>query len=236
MASLLDGVNEVLQRVHQIDTNGSLTTLTNEGKQTQIDLAVQVWNEQIDQLFTDTSTPHPNQLAENTITLATSDRDYALESDLIRIHWPLLDETNGRYITEYPGGYMALAIGQPIPSNETGLPTRGAIRPTDGELYLDRIPTANENGFVYKYRYDKDTSLSLAADTMPFNDAVFRSLVPAVAEIWKLYRMGKESFSNGSYRQSMGRAARILTETQPIDSWAPRGMRLNSTLDPFHDG
>jgi len=232
---LLDGVNEVLQRVHILDISGSLATLTDEGKQTSIDLAIQVWNEQIDELFSTVGIPHPNQFAENTITLSTSDRDYALQTDVTRLLFPLLDETNGRYIVEYPGGYWGLVRDQPIPSNFTGLPVAGAIRPTDGELYLDRLPTSDENGLVYKYLYEKDTALSGASDTMPFTDATFRALVPAVAEMWKLYRQGKEAFSQGSYRQSIGRAARLVTQRTPNTSWTPRhvGRFDDNPMDPL---
>src|SRR5690606_17922535 len=101
---------------------------------------------------------------EGTITLVANDREYALADGLVQLHWPLLDETNGQYITPYPGGFMQMKIDQPYPDNETGLPMFGAINPQNGELYLDKLPTANEAGRVYTYWYDKDISLSAAAD------------------------------------------------------------------------
>ena len=216
--TLLESVNEVLKKVKVIAGDaGELTTLTDSGRQVYIDNAVQAWNEAVDQLYSVSNIPLPNELAESTITLATSDRDYALDAALVQLRWPLIDETNGRVIEEYPGGYKSMVDSQLIPSNHTGIPYYGAIRPTDGELYLDAIPTSDENGLVYKYRYDKDTVMSIAADTVPFKDAVFRAMVPAVAELWK--RNQNQSFDNDIYTLSIGRAGRLMTSVQRRDSY-----------------
>lgn len=233
MASLLDGTNAVLKRTGKIDVEGELTSLTVEAKQVWIDLTIQLWNETIDHLYSKLGEPRPNILAQNSITLATSDRDYGLETDLVRMHFPLLDETNGRYIVEYPGGFQAIINDQPHPANFTGLPIAGAIRPTDGQLYLDRIPTANENGLEYQYWYEKDASLAAAADTMPFTDAVFRALVPAVAQLFRLEQQGREAYTQAIYRASMGRAARLVRTTPPRDSWTPRDVPQDNT-DPLN--
>jgi hypothetical protein len=232
--SLLNGVNEVLKRVHIIQgDSGELTTLTDSARQIYIDLAVQVWNEQIDEIYAKTSIALPNSLVEATITLVTSDRDYALAADLVQLRYPLLDRTNGQYITEYPGGYETMAADQNFPNNYTGLPTSAAIRPTDGELYMNNIPTANENGNIYTYLYDKDTVLSIAADTVPFKDAVFRAMVPAVAESWKKAR--RQRFSQTNYNNAMARAATLLSQNQLRNKYIPTKINFSST-DPFHDG
>ena len=224
--TLLNGVNEVLKKAKLIQgDSGSLSTLTDSPRQVWVDNAVQAWNETIEELFSVTGKPMPSELAESTITLVTNDRDYALASDLVSLHWPLLDETYGQYIEE--SEYLRLVASQPIPADFTGLPLYGAIRPTDGQLYLDRIPTASENGLVYKYRYDKDISLSTAAATFPFSDTVFRSLVPAVTEIFNLYH--RREFSEAVYTVSMGRAARLLTQTPARTSYLPEKVR--SSLD-----
>ncbi len=228
--TLLDCVNEVLKRVKVINSNGLLTSLTSVAKQPYVDIAVQVWNETIDQLYRDIKEPRPNILAEDTITLVTDDRDYALPVDLTLLHFPLLDETNGQYIIKYPGGYLSLVNNQSIPSNYTGLPELGAIRPTDGRLYLDRIPTVNENGLIYKYRYSKDTELLVATDTVPFSDVIFRALVPAVAEKWKLEN--KREFNGGVFKRSIGTAAGYLRTTPQNHSWLPQ-YGGNSVTDPY---
>ena len=230
--SLLQGVNEVLKKAKLIQgDSGSLTSLTDSPRQLWVDTVVQSWNEVIDELYSTTDTPKPQQLSSNTITLATNDRSYALQSDLITIYFPLIDETNGQYIYEYSGGYLALINSQPVPADYTGLPIYGIIDPTNGELYLDRIPTATENGLVYKYRYNKDFSLDAAADTFPFTDAVFRALVPAVTEIFNYYH--KKEFSETVFNLSMGRAARLVTGIPMRKGYLPSRTRDAGIMNPF---
>jgi len=220
MKTLLQGVNELLKLAKLIQgDSGLLTSLTDSPRQVWVDNAVQAWNVVVEELYSTTSVPQPKELAENTITLVTDTRAYQLQSDLVLLHWPFLDETNGQYIEEAPGGYLKLVESQPVPADFTGLPLYGAIRPTDSFLYLDRIPTASENGLIYKYRYDKDVSLSLAADVFPFSDTVFRALVPAATELFNLYH--RREMSDAVYRVSMGRAARNLTQTPQRTSWLP---------------
>ena len=205
--TLLNGVNEVLKRVHAISgTDGEFVTLTDSARQPWIDLAVQLWNETIERFYVVSSVPKPNELAEATLTLVTGTQAYSFEADFVQLRWPLINQTTGDTIEEYPGGYWQLFQDQTIPGNYTGKPQMGAIRPTDTKLYLDRIPTAAENGAAYTYYYDKNLSLSAAADTMPFNDVVFRALVPAVAELWN--RSRKRSFDEGAFNRAIGTAAR----------------------------
>ena len=229
--TLLNGVNELLKRVRLIQgDSGILASLTDSPRQVYIDTAVQVWNELIEEVYSKANIPLPQELGENTITLATDDRDYALQTDVVQLYFPLLDETNGRYIDEYPGGYIDMVRDQTIPANYTGLPNYAAIRPTDSELYLDNIPTSAENGDVYKYRYDKDISLSAAADTFPFIDAVFRALVPAAVELWR--KSHQNSFDADGYKKSVGTAARLMTQKQQRGSWLPTKGVTNMT-DPY---
>lgn len=231
--TLLNGVNEVLERLGIIQGDTAvLTSLTDSSRQMVINFTVDAWNEAIDALYAMSATPKPNELAENTITLATSDRDYALQTDVNQLYFPLLDETNGRYIEEYKKGYFHLVSSQSVPANYTGLPTYACIRPTDGQLYLDSIPTSNENGLVYKYRYDKELVLSAYTDTVPFKDVVFRQMVRAVAEI--VNRELNKTFSEAIYNTAMATASRYLIQKQQNTSYLPDKVYVNST-DPYEN-
>lgn len=235
--TLLNGVNEVLKRVGEIQGDASaLSSLTDSPRQAYIDLAVQVWNELIDEAYNAADQPLPSILAEATITLATGDRDYALNSAVSRLYWPLLNETTGQNIEEYPGGYMAMVAEQITPASYTGLAQFAAIRPTDGQLYLDRIPTADENGAVYKYRYEKDGVLSAASDTMPFSDKVFRAMVPAVAEMWR--RRRERDFDEALAAGSMARAISLMTMVPRRTSYARQrwsGVTVADWQHPYPD-
>lgn len=231
MATLLQGVNEVLKRVSIIAGDvGELASLVDSPRQVFIDTAVQAWNEVIDRLYSQTGQPLPKVLKETTITLADGVRNYALPADLTRVYFPLIDETNGFTIEEYPGGYLGLVADQPIPSQRVGRPLHAVVRPTDMNLYMDATPTSEEAGSVYTLRYDGDVSLSSASDTFPFSDAVFRALVPAVAEIWRRNR--NKAFSESILVQSLGTASQFLSAQPQRSSWIAFGGRGRG-FDPF---
>ncbi len=217
MATLLQGVNAVGKRARFLDNATELSSLTDTPKQLYIDQSIQVWNEAIVDLFDAVPESKPEELATANLTLVTSDRDYALASDVVKLIWPLHDTTNGRFIYEWRDGYVNLEQMQLNPASQNGLPLYAAIRPTDGELYLDRIPSADENGLVYVYYYDKDILMSVAADTFPFNDTVYNMLIPAVSEKLKLEKDNK--IVGELWQKQMGLAARHLSQMQRRDRW-----------------
>lgn len=236
--TLLNGVNDVLMRMGSIKSNsGALDSLVDSQRQVQIDLAVQIWNEVIIDLYDSCDDSMPNEMAEGTITLAASDRDYTLPTNLTSIRWPLKNVTNGDFIYEYSGGYEQLFKDQSIPASYTGKPQAGVIRPSDGQLYLDRIPTAAENGVVYTYLYDKSLIVSLATDIFAFNDDVYFTLLQAVVEKIKMERSeqsdARYSVSQRKYEKSVGKAAAKIRLQQPRKSWGVNRINSVNSYDPY---
>lgn len=230
--TLLDGVNQVLTKAGVLDSDaGFLTSLTSSGKQTFIDLAVQVLNETVDDLYSTLQKPKPNQLAEGTITLLEGDRDYELADDLVALftEFALISETDTHviFILE-DDGYRQLILSD-LEQDDIGLPSVAAIRPSDGQLFMDRAPRAEDDGRVYRYRYAKELELVQATDVFPFGNTVFRAIIPVASELWKRER--HQEFSQSLVNTSLGRAARLITKTPPRDSWRP-GTNRNVT-DPF---
>lgn len=218
--TLLNGVNEVLKRTGILSgSTGELASLTDSARQNYIDVAVQVLNEVVEEIYETADVPLPNEQAEGTITLVTGTKNYALASDLVQLRWPLIDKTNNQYITPFPGGYNSILTFDPE-QDDTGLPHWGAISPVDGTLELDRAPTANENGRVYTYQYDKDISMAAAADAFPCPDVVFRQIVPAAAQLFNRDR--QRDFDREVFNVSIGRAARYLTKSQRPKTWSRR--------------
>lgn len=218
--TLLNCVNEILRRTAIIAGDaGLLTSLTDSARQVSIDQAVQVVNEGIDELYTTAEVAHPNEQAESTVTLLNATRAYTLATDMIQLRWPFIDKTNTQFIYHYPGGYNAMLLSDPE-QDDTGLPHYATIRPTDGKLYLDCAPTTVEAGRVYTYQYDKSLELTVAASMVPFNDTVFRAMVPAWVQLFKRER--RNEFDNDLYRLSVGRASRLLMQRQMRSSWNPR--------------
>lgn len=226
MATLLDGVNEVLKRTNFITSGAEFTSLTDPSRQVYIDVAVQVWREAVEELYSLQERAVPTELREDTITLVAGVRNYALATDLIQMRFPLLDETNHHFIFKWGGDYHSLVNAQPDPTAFRGLPNFATIDPRGGAnantLFLDREPTTDGGGAgrVYKYRYDGALSLSAAADTFPFKDIVFRALVPAVAQFWN--REQRRDFDAGLAQLHLGRAARLVTLEQPTEDWMNR--------------
>lgn len=217
MSTLLDAVNRTLKRAKVLDENQTLTSISESSKQGWIDVAIQVINETILELYDMASLPKPNGLGEATITLATADRDYALNASLTKLFWPFIDETNGATIYEWRGGYLDLVESQLQPANFTGLALWACIRPTDGQLYLDRIPTSAENGKIYKYRYETSILLAAATDTLPFNDSVLTAVTPAFTEKWRSEIQNQ--FNAGMWGHHMAMAVRYLTKSPQSGSW-----------------
>lgn len=218
--TLGDAINEILKKASfTAGDAGAVTSLTDSPRQVAIDCAVQATNEGIDELYTTTGTPMPSEQAESTVVLVTNTRAYSLATDLLQIRWPLIDKTNTQFIEEYAGGYNSLLLLDPTQTN-TGLPHWGAIRPTDGKLHLDTAPTSVENGKTYTYQYDKNLALTLFTSNVPFNDAVFRAMVPVWYEFWK--RNMRQSFDAEIVKLNLGRASRLVTEVQPRENWSNR--------------
>lgn len=220
--TLLDAVNETLKRTGVITGGGNeLVSLSSTARQRDIDVAIQVINEGIDELYSLISKARPNQQTESTFTLVVNTRSYTLQTDLVRLRWPLIDKTNNQFIYEYPKGYNAMLMLDPE-QDDTGLPYYGAISPVDGALHLDHDPTSLEAGRIYTYQYDKDTGMSAAADTVPFNDTTFRAMVAVWGNLWKRDRRGQEEFDTGLYQLNLGRAARAIRQRPPRTSHNPR--------------
>lgn len=218
--TLLDGVNEVLKRANVIAGDAAaLTTLVDSARQHPIDVTIQVINEGIDDLYSYGGQSKPNEQSEGTITLANGTREYDLAADLIVLHYPMIDKTNTQYLVQYGGGYEGLLELDPE-QNDTGLPYYTAISPVNGKLHMDRAPTTVEAGRVYTYQYEKDLVLTAATDPVPFNNAVFRSMVAVWMQLFK--REMRNEFDGDLYKQAVGRASRFLSELEPRESWSPR--------------
>lgn len=231
--TLLNGVNEVLKKAKVLDADaGLLTSLTDSAKQMFIDSAVQAINEAMDVLFSVTQISKPLQLKEATITFVTGTKAYQLAADLVmlRREYHLIDQTNNHQIEIMDeNGYWQIVRGD-FEQDDTGLPSLAAIRPTDGYLVFERTPTSAENGRIYKYRYDKELELVDFDDTFPFNNTVFRALIPAATELWKLHH--QQEFVTALYNNGIARAARALRQLPARTSWAaPRS--TGTVTDPF---
>lgn len=235
--TLLQGVNDVLKRIGALKGNsGELASLVDSQRQIKIDLAVNCWNETLIELYELSEISMPNEVATTTITLALNDRDYALPSDLVYIKWPIRNTSNGYLIAEYPGGWDQMQNDQLQPSTFTGRPFYGTIRPTDGQLYLDRLPQSADVGLAYTLSYDKSLIKSLASDTFPCNDDTYTMLVPAVAEKIKMesdeQSEARYAVSLKKYNKYLAVAAGMISLNKSRNTWLPQSY---SSCDPMEE-
>ena len=216
--TLLQTVNEILEKVGEFHGDASkLTTLTSTARQRSIDIAIQVINEGIDELYSICEMQTPNIQAESTIMLVSGQRSgYTLASDMTRLLWPFIDRTNTQYLFEFPQGYRGL-LQWDIQQDDTGQPHFAAISPEDNTLLLDRAPDANVAGRTYYYQYEKDVSLGVAADQVPFKDVVWRAMIPVWAQLWR--RELQKEYDPAIMNLHLGRAARFLSQAVPRNNY-----------------
>lgn len=219
--SFLTAVNDALKRVGEIaGAAGALTTFTDSQRQHKIDVMIQAWNDVLHEALS--TGEYSTEIAEGSITLATSTREYAVESDFIAMSDGLMvNETDGYDLPEYPGGFEQMRRDQLQPGNYDGQPHYWAINPVTGEFRMDREPTANENGDVYKYLYNKRVALSAIADTFPVNDTAVDAMTPAVVEIYS--RHLKKSFDRDIFQASLARAVRHMRQEPPREKYGRQG-------------
>ena len=231
MATLLEGVNVVLGKVGALN-NGELTTLTDSSIQRWINVAVDAWNDVIDDLYELTPRVRPNAIKSSTITLVQGQREYALHSNLVKIRteYHLIDETNNDIIEFQPDAHQAFTFSD-IEVDDVGNPHLATLNPENGRLLLDKDPAADDAGKVYKYRYEKDLELTDATDEFPFANAVYRALRDATTEKWK-FEIRNEG-NQEVYDRALARAAAKLTKMPKRMHWGYKHVRPR-VMDPFH--
>ena len=231
----LQFVNSVLRRTRVIQGDaGELATstvtstatglvatdaFTDSGRQTQIDLAIQVSQEAMHHLYS--FGLMGNEAASATLTLADGTREYSMPSDFERFAGESREvrvfrgATTNLILTEYPGGYSQMLVDQPNATDYAGDPNHWAISPVDStKVRIDREPTSDQDGDVYNALYEKRLALTstMATETLPFSDTVADALVPVVAEGWN--RIHKKEFDAGLFRSSVILAVETVTRNQ----------------------
>ena len=191
---------------------------TDSGRQTEIDLMLQVSNEAFHEVFG--LGLFPNEAASATIALVDGQREYEMPSDFERFAGRNYHDrvfrgaTTGLLISEYRGGYARMLRDQPIATDYTGLPDHWALSPVNGSVRFDREPTSEEDGWTYNVLYEKRLSYTstMATESLPFSDTVADALVPVVAEGWNA--AFKNEFNTGLFQTSIARAVDHLTRSQ----------------------
>lgn len=213
--TLLQAVNKVLRRVGEISSvSPDLASLTDSARQVQIDKAVALWQECLEYLqgFADL----PQDVGSGTVTLVTGTREYAAASGFqgfvgdARGNVFLVCADPVYSIQEYPGGYVQMFVDQPDPDMFDGQPSAFAYNPVTEMIRLDRTPTAEENGQILSYLFDKALSVAAGSDVIPLPDAAVVMLSSTVAEVYRLDTKGRLTGPN-VWRTGLSEAIRIAS-------------------------
>lgn len=221
--TLLNGTNKVLARVGVIQgVAGNLTTLTDSGRQIDIDVAVMMWSEVL-QDFAQQTDAVPGLMDSGTITLANGAKEYAPPTGTVSgktielVKWITLP-VRRLPLYEYPGGFTKMTFDQPDPTIFQGLPVNWVISAITGWIRFDFTPTANEAGVTGTVFGVPRVALTLAGDLFPVSDTVVDQLVPAVAMKWSKERK-KGDFDREEYYQALSDAMRWAQKATPQSKW-----------------
>lgn len=223
--NLITLVNDVLRNVGFITgESGELTSLTDAARQVEIDIAKNIINTCITEVYSLANTPFPIEMAVSNISLVEGQREYELPSGLVQIRYPIIFEEDQHAVLEYCGGFEEMRKDQLNPANYTGQPQHACINPTTGMLRFDYIPTSEENEDVYKLYYDKEMLLNVAEDTVSFSDTAANHLVEVATIDWKFKRRPTiEStliVQNKRHRDKhMALAVKYISQVQTKTSW-----------------
>ena len=239
MTVFLTAINDTLKRVGVIagDTQNLVTstvTSTSTGLtatealqsqsaiQHQVDIMVQLWREGINELFI--SGELAREAATGSIVLVANQREYALATDFEYFFDPpcLRSATEQDVIYQYPGGYHQMLIDQPVASDWIGNPRAFAMSPATDTLRIDTHPATGDAGDTWYYLYSKLITFTstMATTALPFNDGVYISLMPAIAQWWE--RSMKNDFDPDQFSVSLSRAVRTARRMPPVSKYGRR--------------
>lgn len=232
--TLLNGVNEVLKKAGLIDSDvGVLTSLSDSGRQSYIDTAVQALNECVDQLYAEAQMSKPNVLTTSLIVMNAGTQSNGAQTNVVRYRpeFHLVDRTNSHIIffDMSEDAYAKLILAD-LEQDDTGLPSYAVVSPINGDIVWNITPSAEYHNRQYRYYYDKELELTAASDTFPFKDIVFRMLVNAAYE--RFTYMDRKEFNVGFYNYHMSLAAKYLRQVPPRQSWNKSTTGVNPT-DPM---
>lgn len=171
MSTFLDVVNGILAVDGIIfGDDDAITSFSSTQHVASIRLAKQAVHQELAALVSDELLPYEQASA----VLTVSTRLVALASDFVRFQdeMPWLMESdvggtaNGNWIAEYPGGETRLRKVDIRYRENTGKPTYwywpGG---TTKQLAFYNVP---DSTYYYRYDYEKDVSVSVEADVLPF--------------------------------------------------------------------
>lgn len=224
--TFLGAVNRVLRASGILrGDDDTITTFSDTQHNAALNLAIVAIQSELGELVSDRVIPY--ERASGTLNIVSGTRAYALESDFVRMYGDnpfFYDATNNTQIFEWPGGFDNLRHAILTYATDPGYPNWWyEEEATTKRVAFFQVP--NEN-LTLAYDYEKDVSVSVAADTMPFHsDTEANAFVDMVVPHFKLLLTRQ---STGGLREDQGyllAKARLANLMKPRNPYKRYGAR-----------
>ena len=224
--NFLTGLNRLLRTVQIISgDDDDITTFDDTQHAADIELAQIAIQDELASLVADKFIDYEKATA--TITLATSTRTYALESDFIRFygtHPSFYDSTDNTRIYEYIGGEDVLRDQDYQYKTTEGNPWAWYWDSTTSKkvaFYL--VPDSTYNSRSLSYDYEKSVNVTSATDTLPFhNDEAAQAFISCASRRFKLMDesiLVEKLEDDAVYTNAKGRLLSFLSHRNPSQQY-----------------
>ena len=229
MATFIDGVNRLLRNATIIrGDDDAITTFSDTQHSADIQLAQIAIQSELTELVSDQLLPY--EKTSSTITLLTSTRAYALQSDFIRFygkHPSFYDSTDKRRIYAYKGGDDRLRDIDYDYKTTTGTPSYWYWEDaTTKQVAFYNVPDSNYNNRSLSYDYEKSVMVSNSSDTLPFhNNEEYYTFIDSAHRRFEFLRArthAVELLRDPTYTNARSRLANLLRPFNPNTSYGKR--------------
>lgn len=224
--TFLGAVNRVLRASGILrGDDDTITTFSDTQHNAALNLAIIAVQSELGEMVSDRVIPY--ERASGTINTVAGTRAYALAADFVRLygqHPFFYDATNNTQIYEWPGGFDNLRHTIYTYATDAGYPSWWyGEETTTKQVAFYQVP--NE-ALTLTYDYEKDVSVTVAADTMPFHsDMEANAFVDMVVPHFKLLLTRQSTAGlreDQSYVVAKARLANMMKPRNPYKRYGAR--------------
>ena len=222
----LTGVNRLLRRNNVIKgDDDNITAFSENQHAAKIELAQIAIQDELSDLVSDRLIPY--EKTEGTITTVEDQRTYTLAADFIRFFGEkpyFYYSTDNQQIFEYPGGEDHLRLAIPNYKELTGNPIDWYVdNTTTKKIGLYQTPDSTHAGRAYTYEYERDISVSVENDTLPFHSEIeAQSFIATAARRYFFIELGQGDIdldNDPVYKKAKSRLLSLMRFTNPKKRW-----------------
>lgn len=222
MATFIDGVNRLL-RINLIISgdDDDITTFSDTQHASAISLAQIAIQDELSEIVSERMIPY--EKTSNTISLVTSTREYALQTNFTRFYGTdpsFYDSTANVRIYEFTGGEDALKDEDYQYKTTEGSPSWWYWSDaTTKKVAFYNVPNSTYNARSLSYDYEKSVMVTSSSDTLPFiNNEEYYAFVQMAARRFKFMRTEQPQgllTEDSTYNNAKSRLYAFLRVTNP---------------------